>query len=1513
MATLTLLNFEKKTPNNILDRGKKILKNDMILDLKEIFPGEWTATVQSSKRGSYLVTVSLDGNTILDSYCDCPDDYNNVCKHQAGVLFQLREQGVGQMPAEIKAAEPKARLTRADILAQARKTRLERYGVGNIKQAHDQPGESAPAPIQTASVQELFDQFDRLDKTEARLVKIAAVAWELVSQTKFLDIFNGSAFKHNGINLYVGELKSMLPKLSSAGFLLQIDAQYRCNSAFADALCDRDFSGDPDFRAIAKAIDREIPLSWYTHGSGPDRLLREMRLAKYLDRPDQFNTHYFNLISKGTKEYTQQKLLDLWLPATFDLAKLEMLPLGIRAFLLAEKFIIQTLHLLPTDAYFLYAVEKLPVFEESARGNLARLTGQIYLLQGDWNGVRLVAKHAGLLTNLIFDGIHRLIIGNTAESITAFQFAVKELRRESRSPKNTLTNLGGLFEIMAQLKTQDTAYYQKINVHLEHVYKHGTSYLNAFQYIQAVLLFLQNNKEGAIRILNSSHVTTFPITLFFKYLCQYWVEEKSIDRPAVEKYHEMLSANGYGWLAAEMLALRAGLNSDDTHLRSASELESARLSFEPLTGVLPRIETWEQALNLLSGMVAKSAAAAEKENDTRLIWLVDFDRKVLQPKEQRFGKKGWTSGRAVPEYSLTRNKVTNMTVQDIRIAEALGYHSWYYLQAVTAVWQALVGHPLLFLAKSPEIAVQLTEESPVLVAQKTDKGFQLKFSHKFVDEGFLIIKETPTRYKLITITPEHTRVIKAFGGAALFVPNQAAERLDAILSGLARQIPVQSAFESANLPVVPADARVCVHLLPVGDGFHVELYAKPFTTTPPYFKPGAGDDSVTAFVGGEQVRSIRDLKAETKNRAKFLEEIPMLRDVKPHDDVWELENADQCLELLAQLYPLVESASILLEWPKGEKLRITALAGFDQFKMRIRGQNNWFEVEGELRVDENRVLTMQELLAMSTSGKQFMEISPGKIIALTAEFRRRLRQIDGLMTTRKNGALQLHPLAASALDSFTELVQQADFDQKFLEKKEKIRAAFEVKYKLPKKFNAELRPYQLEGFEWLSRCAAAELGACLADDMGLGKTVQALALLTARASLGPALVVAPASVCRNWVAETQKFSPALRPILFSEGDRATGLKKAGKGDLLIVTYDLLARSSDQFEAKQFATILLDEAQSIKNRGTKRSETAMKLNGDFRLIMTGTPLENHLGELWNLFQFINPGLLGSIEDFNERFAIPIEKYGDEARRDQLRRLVQPFMLRRRKDEVLRELPAKTEITLSVPLSPEERVFYEALRRNALAALTGDNDKGGGEKHLQILAEIMRLRRAACHPKLADATAGFKTSAKLELFAEIVDELIENGHKALVFSQFVGHLEILQEYLKKKNITYQYLDGQTPQAKRQKNIEAFQAGKGDLFLISLKAGGTGLNLTAADYVIHMDPWWNPAVEDQATDRAHRIGQVKPVTVYRIIAEQTIEEKILQLHVRKRDLADSLLAGTDMSAKLTAADLMRLIEEG
>jgi SNF2 family DNA or RNA helicase len=308
--------------------------------------------------------------------------------------------------------------------------------------------------------------------------------------------------------------------------------------------------------------------------------------------------------------------------------------------------------------------------------------------------------------------------------------------------------------------------------------------------------------------------------------------------------------------------------------------------------------------------------------------------------------------------------------------------------------------------------------------------------------------------------------------------------------------------------------------------------------------------------------------------------------------------------------------------------------------------------------------------------------------------------------------------------------------------------------------------------------------------------------------------------------------------------------------------------------------------------------------------TGTPIENHLGEIWNLFNFINPGLLGNLPRFNEKYATPIEKNKDDDARNGLKRILQPFILRRRKDEVLKDLPAKTEIVLDIELSKDERAFYEALRRNAIDNLTNDSSGQGGEKHLKILAEIMRLRRACCNPVLVDKDITI-SSTKLAVFDEIVDELIDNNHKALVFSQFTSHLALLKAHLDSKGIVYQYLDGSTPAKKRQDLIDKFQGGEGDLFLISLKAGGSGLNLTAADYVIHMDPWWNPAVEDQATDRAHRIGQDKPVTVYRLVTTNTIESKILKLHEHKRDLADQLLTGSDISAKLTADDLLDLLK--
>ena len=457
---------------------------------------------------------------------------------------------------------------------------------------------------------------------------------------------------------------------------------------------------------------------------------------------------------------------------------------------------------------------------------------------------------------------------------------------------------------------------------------------------------------------------------------------------------------------------------------------------------------------------------------------------------------------------------------------------------------------------------------------------------------------------------------------------------------------------------------------------------------------------------------------------------------------------------------------------------------------------------------------------------------------------------------------------------------------------------------IPSGLQATLRPYQERGYSWLMRNLTLGLGALIADDMGLGKTVQAIAFLLSRAQHGASLVVMPTSVLLNWEREIKRFAPSLRPVIFNREDRAEVVKTLDAGDVLLSTYGLLPNEIENLKTVDWNVIVLDEAHTIKSKETKTSKAAMELTGDARLLLTGTPLQNHLSELWNLSEFANPGLLGGYTSFVERFVVPVEKLHDKERQRLLKRMISPFLLRRTKTDVLEELPEKTDITLRVELSEAERALYEGLRENTAKAL-----ETGEIKPMEALAALMKLRQAACHPQLVNPKLAMGSS-KTDAFLELVDELRSNGHRALVFSQFTSHLALIRKALDERGIEYLYLDGAVSAAQRTKLTESFRLGSMPLFLISLKAGGTGLNLTAADYVIHLDPWWNPAIEDQASDRAYRIGQERPVTVYRLVAEGTIEEKILRLHDTKRSLADALLEGADMSSRLSKEMLLGLL---
>ena len=607
-----------------------------------------------------------------------------------------------------------------------------------------------------------------------------------------------------------------------------------------------------------------------------------------------------------------------------------------------------------------------------------------------------------------------------------------------------------------------------------------------------------------------------------------------------------------------------------------------------------------------------------------------------------------------------------------------------------------------------------------------------------------------------------------------------------------------------------------------------------------------------------------------------------------------------------------------MEWPQGVRMRVVRPAITpDMLRLKITSAGQWFEVEGDVSIGDKEKLKMAELLERLREAKgNFIRLNDDEYVALSEQLRRQLEAFDKMLVGRGK-QLKVATMNGFQLEGFEGMGVKVKTDESFRQLMSRIKESATMSFTIPTNIHAELRPYQQEGYQWMSRLAHWGAGACLADDMGLGKTLQAITLMQSRASRGPALVLMPTSLLHNWQQELSRFAPALAVKLLNlqGADRKQIVSGAEAGDVVLSTYGLLVTECELLNGRTWSTVVLDEAHTIKNRDTQTSKAAMQLQADFRLMLTGTPLQNHLSEIWNLFQFANPGLLGSYQQFSDRFILPIERDHDQERQRLLRRLLSPFLLRRTKDDVLNELPEKTEITLRVELSPEEQALYDNLRQQAIANL-----EEGSKSALQTLAEITRLRQAACHPRLINDKLQIPSS-KTQAFLHLVEELRQSGHRALVFSQFTSHLALIREALDNSPLfgkeaegkaSYLYLDGSTPSAERDRLVRQFQTGNEPLFLISLKAGGLGLNLTAADYVVHLDPWWNPAIEDQASDRAHRIGQERPVTVYRLIAAGTIEEKIIRLHQNKRSMADALLQDADLHVQISADDVIRLLRE-
>ena len=582
-------------------------------------------------------------------------------------------------------------------------------------------------------------------------------------------------------------------------------------------------------------------------------------------------------------------------------------------------------------------------------------------------------------------------------------------------------------------------------------------------------------------------------------------------------------------------------------------------------------------------------------------------------------------------------------------------------------------------------------------------------------------------------------------------------------------------------------------------------------------------------------------------------------------------------------------------------------------------ENKWFNLDLSVEYDDQRV-PIDKIWAAWTQGKRYVQLKDGSYTSLPESWLKRLgHKLKTLgFDPEKPPQSQFNQFEAPVLDKLLEDIPNAQTDEFFVKLREKINDFQEIRpVPQPHGLNATLRPYQVQGLSYLNFLREYGFGGILADEMGLGKTIQTLSFVLSmveRRSIGPNLIIVPTSVLPNWEREAAKFVPQLRLLTIYGAKRDDLFGHIDESDLIITTYALLRRDLEELLKFRYASVILDEAQNIKNPNTITARSVRRLESDMKLCLSGTPIENNLFELWSLFEFLMPGFLGSQHSFQRGIVKPI-KDGDEETLNYLRSRVQPFILRRTKSEVAKDLPPKIETTHYCDLIDEQRDLYNSLARKLKDQVLRDVDeKGMAKSQMSILDALLKLRQICCHPRLLKLDMpGVSTnlpSGKFDAFKDLVTDIIEGGHKVLVFSQFVQMLHVIRSWLKIKEIPFAYLDGSSKD--RFDQVDRFNDNPDiPIFLISLKAGGTGLNLTSADYVIHYDPWWNPAVENQATDRTHRIGQKRQVFAYKMICQNTVEEKILKLQEQKKDVAEAIIPGQSALKSLTRDDLEMLFD--
>lgn len=1363
---------------------------------------------------------------------------------------------------------------------------------------------------------QLLSNYNSLSDREKIILQLVSVLFEPTSQETIVNCLEHLGYSRS--EEYASDEKPFSVLLRKFQDRHLLDWKYQCHPHIVEILA-REARMSGQLKTMADTVQKILPATDEALKQMPnkaDRLMREIRIGLY--GGDVSHANSFLLRFHEAVPSSSQSPLVTIINNPFDPIWFKELPTYIQLHALHEisKNCMKKLEPFYQPLEYLLAPDTLDAIPEAGKPSFYYLRISNLLLRGEINRASQEVLNAGeLVDSFGLRGWIYFLSDNINDAISAFEFDLRKLRSIEQNRNVFFIGPEGIFYILSLLKSNDYAHFPRIKRYVSTLHSaQPNSYLLPSYHS---LLSVSNTKlenfqpDQFVEVWKPGRKNAF--TVLFQGLAQYWLNGR-IEKEQIEElqiYKLKSKQNGYYWLADEYETL--------LYLSTGDPLAQTNKSMRnSLVSVFHQEAAWQRALKSLEIVGLKTADNEPLTSRSRLTWLIHYDNGFLSvsPREQKKTARGkWSKGRAVALKRLADGtSVDFLTEQDQKICATIycnqSSSELSYEFNMDNTIPLLIGHPLLFLAEAPTVHAELLNGEPELQVTKQGKNLLLNFFPNNVEERTIVFRETLTRFRVITFTDQHRRIAEIIGNDGLLVPASARTQVTKTLGKIASSITVHSDIgaTSAEIEKVVADTRIFIQLLPLGAGFRISLLVKPLGNNGPALRPGYGAKTVIAEIEGKRIQADRSLKLETATCLDLENKCQTLARLSDSSGEWLFDDPEDCLQVLLELEEAKDD-HIVVEWPEGEKLSIRHQVSFENFHVRTHKKHNWFSIDGNLKVDDNVIMDMQQLLNLvSANPGKFIPLGKGEFIALSNQFRAKLNELASFSQEKGKERL-IHPLASPTIEDFAINGAKLETDIYWQKQIERIHEANQLQPTVPSTLQAELRDYQVEGFIWLARLAHWGVGGCLADDMGLGKTIQAIAIILDKAKRGPTLVIAPTSVCFNWQVEIERFAPTLVPIIFGGKERERTLKDLKGFDVLIVSYGLLQQESEILSSTNWETIILDEAQAIKNIATKRSKAAMALQGNLKLITTGTPIENHLGELWNLFNFINPGLLGSIEQFNTRFITPITKFKDKAALRKLKKLISPFILRRIKSQVLEELPPKTEVILQVEMSEQEYAFYEALRRNALEHI--DNTNNPGQRQMTILAEIMKLRRACCDPSLVVPESSL-SSSKLQLFVKIIYELRENHHKALVFSQFVGYLKIIRSYLDEIGINYRYLDGSTPIKKRQEEVESFQAGDGDIFLISLKAGGAGLNLTAADYVIHMDPWWNPAVEDQASNRAHRIGQLHPVTIYRLITQNTIEQKIVKLHQEKRELAESLLEGADVNHKLSSEELIALLRD-